>query len=212
MTETTMTTESANDAATRAALTAMRLPQLQAIASQLGVKGISRMRKSDLLAAIREAKSHGDLRENAAYHEAKLNQARLDSRIADLEKLLQIAKVVEGGSAAYASIRGAEAKLNSVTLDGQRITATPSGSGLDASNSADTRAVDLSLIPSELVGGIELIKALTPETAVKAASEAAAAGTAPRQRQTASARASTALNLRFIWFRPPCRSFSGTRP
>jgi transcription termination factor Rho len=48
-----MTTESANDAATRAALTAMRLPQLQAIASQLGVKGISRMRKSDLLAAIR---------------------------------------------------------------------------------------------------------------------------------------------------------------
>lgn len=46
--------------------------------------------------AIREAKSHGDLRENAAYHEAKLNQARLESRIADLEKLIQIAKVVDG--------------------------------------------------------------------------------------------------------------------
>lgn len=45
--------------------------------------------------AIREAKAHGDLRENAAYHEAKLNQTRLDSRIADLEKVLQIAKVVE---------------------------------------------------------------------------------------------------------------------
>lgn len=48
--------------------------------------------------AIREAKSHGDLRENAAYHEAKLNQARLESRIADLEKMLQLAKIVEGNS------------------------------------------------------------------------------------------------------------------
>jgi len=45
--------------------------------------------------AIREAKSHGDLRENAAYHEAKLNQSRLESRIADLEKALQLAKIVE---------------------------------------------------------------------------------------------------------------------
>jgi hypothetical protein len=87
-----------------------------------------------------------------------------DNTIADaLTRLPGVSVVVEGGSAAYASIRGAEAKLNSVTLDGQRITATPSGSGLDASNSADTRAVDLSLIPSELVGGIELIKALTPD-------------------------------------------------
>jgi transcription elongation factor GreA len=45
--------------------------------------------------AIREAKSHGDLKENAAYHEAKLNQTRLDSRIADLEKALLLAKIVD---------------------------------------------------------------------------------------------------------------------
>ena len=45
--------------------------------------------------AIREAKSHGDLRENAAYHEAKLNQTRLESRINDLEKALMHAKIVE---------------------------------------------------------------------------------------------------------------------
>lgn len=45
--------------------------------------------------AIREAKSHGDLKENAAYHEAKLNQTRLEGRIADLEKVLQLAKIVE---------------------------------------------------------------------------------------------------------------------
>jgi len=57
------------------------------------LKGPTRLRVAE---AIREAKSHGDLRENAAYHEAKLNQARLESRIADLEKLIQIAKIVDG--------------------------------------------------------------------------------------------------------------------
>lgn len=56
------------------------------------LKGPTRMRVAE---AIREAKSHGDLRENAAYHEAKLNQSRLESRIAELEKTLQIAKVVD---------------------------------------------------------------------------------------------------------------------
>lgn len=56
------------------------------------LKGRVRMQVAE---AIREAKSHGDLRENAAYHEAKLNQTRLDSRIAELEKVLQTAKIVE---------------------------------------------------------------------------------------------------------------------
>lgn len=51
--------------------------------------------RKDVAENIREAKSHGDLKENAAYHEAKLNQKRLESRIADLEKVLQIAKIVE---------------------------------------------------------------------------------------------------------------------
>lgn len=58
--------------------------------------------------AIREAKSHGDLRENAAYHEAKLNQTRLDHRIADLEKVLQMAKIVE-----RANVSGGTADLGS---------------------------------------------------------------------------------------------------
>ena len=37
---------------TSAALTAMKLPQLQALASELGVAGVSKMKKSDLVAAI----------------------------------------------------------------------------------------------------------------------------------------------------------------
>ena len=56
------------------------------------LKGPTRMRIAE---AIREAKAHGDLKENAAYHEAKLNQTRLESRIAELDKAIQTAKIVE---------------------------------------------------------------------------------------------------------------------
>lgn len=45
--------------------------------------------------SIKEAKSHGDLKENAGYHEAKLNMDRLEHRIQELEKLLLMAKIVE---------------------------------------------------------------------------------------------------------------------
>lgn len=71
-------------------LTPEGLEKLKAELAEL--KGPVRLQVAE---AIKEAKSHGDLRENAAYHEAKLNQQRLDSRIADLEKAIQRAKVVE---------------------------------------------------------------------------------------------------------------------
>lgn len=61
-----------------------------------------------------------------------------------------------------ASIRGTAAQYNAVTLDGERF--TTSGDSVESTQTqTDSRAVDLSLIPSELVGGIEVIKALTPD-------------------------------------------------
>lgn len=57
------------------------------------LKGSERARIAE---NIREAKSHGDLRENAMYHEAKLNQTRLEARIAELERVLMNAKIVSG--------------------------------------------------------------------------------------------------------------------
>ena len=45
--------------------------------------------------AIREARSHGDLKENAAYHEAKLNQSRLESRINEINHILDIGRSIE---------------------------------------------------------------------------------------------------------------------
>jgi transcription elongation factor GreA len=43
---------------------------------------------------LKEAISFGDLSENAAYDEAKENQAFLEGRIAELEKLINSAKVI----------------------------------------------------------------------------------------------------------------------
>lgn len=52
-------------------------------------------RRMEIAEAIREAKAHGDLKENAAYHEAKLNQTRLEARISELERAVHTAKVIE---------------------------------------------------------------------------------------------------------------------
>lgn len=78
------------------------------------LKGKERQRIAE---AIREAKAHGDLRENAAYHEAKLNQSRLESRIADLEKSLQLAKVVEHDDEAEHARLGVQVVLEDLQFD-----------------------------------------------------------------------------------------------
>ena len=56
------------------------------------LKGPKRMQVGE---ALREARAHGDIRENAAYDEAKTVQARLEGRIRDLEWILDHAKIVE---------------------------------------------------------------------------------------------------------------------
>jgi TonB-dependent receptor len=62
----------------------------------------------------------------------------------------------------FANVRGTAAEHNAVTLDGDRLSTT--GSNIDSTSvNTDTRAVDLSLIPAEMVGGIEVVKTLTPD-------------------------------------------------
>ncbi len=97
------------------------------------LKGPVRQRIAE---AIREARSHGDLRENAAYHEARLNQRRLESRIADLEKAVLMAKVADGqtGSGEVASL-GSVVKLLDKEYD-EEMTITLVGS-LEADPSQD---------------------------------------------------------------------------
>lgn len=76
---------------------------------------------------IREAKSHGDLRENAMYHEAKLNQERLESRIADMERTLEYATVVEDDDTPEGAAKlGAKVKLKDLNFNDE-LTVTLAG-------------------------------------------------------------------------------------
>src|SRR4051812_7319974 len=83
-----------------------------------------------------------------------------DRTIGDALARIAGVTVVTDGRSAFASIRGAEAKLNSVTLDGAHIS-SPANDGIFTTSGSETRAVDLSTIPSDVVAGIEVTKALT---------------------------------------------------
>jgi transcription elongation factor GreA len=58
------------------------------------------VRRPEITAQVAEARSHGDLRENAAYDAARHDQMMNEKRIADLEALLRSAEIVETGQQA----------------------------------------------------------------------------------------------------------------
>ena len=57
------------------------------------------VRRKELAEEIKEARSHGDLSENSEYDEAKNEQGKLYSRIAELEEILLHAKIVNESEA-----------------------------------------------------------------------------------------------------------------
>lgn len=56
------------------------------------LKSVDRPR---VIAAIAEARSHGDLSENAEYHAAREQQGFIEGRIADLENKLATAQIID---------------------------------------------------------------------------------------------------------------------
>ena len=85
----------------RVPVTAEGLERLQAELQEL--KDVKRPK---IVAAIAEARSHGDLRENAAYDAAKHDQAMNEKRIADLEAMLRKAEVVVRGNGGSVEVVG----------------------------------------------------------------------------------------------------------
>jgi transcription elongation factor GreA len=66
---------------------------LERLRSEL--RELKEVRRPAIVASIAEARSHGDLRENAGYDAAKHDQAMTEKRIADLEALLRQAVILD---------------------------------------------------------------------------------------------------------------------
>ncbi|HWA20148.1 MAG TPA: transcription elongation factor GreA [Devosia sp.] len=65
-----------------------------------------------IIAAIAEARAHGDLSENAEYHAAKEQQSHNEGRIKELETLLALAEVIDVSKLSGSTVKfGATVKI-----------------------------------------------------------------------------------------------------
>lgn len=62
------------------------------------LRELTEVKRPEIVAAVAEARSHGDLRENAAYDAARQDQAMIEKRIQELEGMLRNVEVLEASS------------------------------------------------------------------------------------------------------------------
>ena len=115
---------------------------------------LKRVARPQVIAAIAEARAHGDLKENAEYHAAREQQGFIEGRISEIESKLAACEIIDPATIADQSrvVFGATVELEAEE-DGKRVTYAIVGE-----DEADIRAGRISItspIARALVGKSE---------------------------------------------------------
>lgn len=89
---------------------------------EVELKERQQVERPRIIAAISEARSHGDLSENAEYHSAKEQQSLNEGRIAELESLIARAEVIDVTKLSGDTVKfGATVKLVNEDTEEERV-------------------------------------------------------------------------------------------